>query len=226
MPKIVGEGQNRLIFRWNWPGGSFYPIWLRQRRIKIVYAFDDQLTGTVEMTQTGTELAIPASDDRLDLTYQACAQAGIRYAMSILRNQSDAEEAVQEAFCRLHGWDLNSNETAFRGKFFVTLRNHCIDLIRRRKVRKEVRLAHDLENYRQRSTADGSDVVAAVEDAMNNLPEHWKQVLRLRIHGELSYQEISEITGCSFSQVRTWIYRGRRQLEADLTQRGFIDSNS
>ena len=177
------------------------------------------------MTQTGTDLAISVPEDRCDLTYQSCAQAGVRYAMSILRNQSDAEEAVQEAFCRLQGRELGSDAMAYRGKFFVTLRNHCIDLIRRRKVRKEVHLAQELESHREKVRSDSQDVIAAVEEAMTRLPEQWRQVLQLRIHGELSYQEIADITGSSFSQVRTWIYRGRRQLENDLAQRGLIESN-
>ena len=177
------------------------------------------------MTQSGIELAISASEDRCDLTYQSCAQAGIRYAMSILRNQSDAEEAVQEAFCRLHGSDLQSGDSSYRGRFFVTLRNHCIDLIRRRKVRKEVHLVQELASHRDLPGSASLDVIAAVEEAMARLPDQWRNVLRLRIYGELSYQEIADVTGSSFSQVRTWIYRGRRQLENDLTECGLIDSS-
>ena len=184
----------------------------------------------IRMTQTGTELAIESATDRSssDQTYQTCARQGIRYAMSILRNQSDAEEAVQEAFCRLQRRSTEGDESAYRGRFFVTLRNHCIDLIRRRTIRKEVRLAQDFENPRA-STVQNSenvDVVVAVEDAMSRLPENWRNVLHLRVHGELSYQEIADMTGSSFSQVRTWIYRGRRQLEADLTKSGIIYPNA
>ena len=170
-------------------------------------------------------MSITAPQGLCDLTYQTCAQQGVRYAMSILRNQNDAEEAVQEAFCRLHGRELQADESSYRGRFFTTLRNHCIDLIRRRKVRKEVRLAQELEN-RHKRTWDEQDTVLAVEEAMAKLPENWRKVLRLKIHGELSYQEIAEITGSSFGQVRTWIYRGRRQLEAELIQRGIINSIS
>ena len=175
------------------------------------------------MTSCGPEFVISANEDCRDLIYRACAQQGVRYAMSILRNQSDAEEAVQEAFCRLQFGENQKPVSAFRGQFFVTLRNHCIDLLRRKNVRKEVGLALDLESYRDSTRPDNRELIENIEDAMMTLPENWRQVLQLRVHGELSYQEISEVSGCTFSQVRTWIYRARRQLETELVQRGIIN---
>ncbi len=73
------------------------------------------------------------------------APRGVRYAFSILRNQADAEEISQEAFCRLWAaypdWkngEGQSLEKQFPSLFFATIRNQCIDVIRKRSRRKQV----------------------------------------------------------------------------------------
>ncbi len=160
-------------------------------------------------------------------------QSGYRYALSMLRLEVDAEEAVQEAFCRLQNqardvcgsidaalldWNLEEN----RATFFATLRNYCIDLIRRRTVRKEIPLLdQDRASKNNLLQDDAAEMIAAIDLLINQLPENWADVLRLKVNAGLSYDEIAEITGCTRNQVRTWIYRARRQLEHGLARQGY-----
>jgi len=46
-----------------------------------------------------------------------------------------------------------------------------------------------------------------------NLPETQRSVIMLRDYEGYSYQEISEITGLTESQVKVYIYRGRLYLK-------------
>ena len=64
-----------------------------------------------------------------------------------------------------------------------------------------------------------------IQQLVAELPEQWRQVLLLRINGELSYEEISQVVGCTVSQVRTWIYRGRRELEKKLLEKEIIEAS-
>ena len=179
------------------------------------------------MTHQPSDFASPMTDDPVDQMYEVCARQGIRYAMALLHNESDAEEAVQEAFYRLTAANRSESQSHsnFRASFLVTLRNHCIDLIRRRRIQREYVQATVFDSVRtQQATAnDFNETAQAVEQALSQLPESWRRSLELRVHGELSYDEIAEVTGSTRNQIRTWIYRARRALEEILTANGILD---
>lgn len=166
---------------------------------------------------------------RFDPGYEHCAQRGVHYATAILRNRADAEEAVQETFYRLHRAASEPSDPLYEGKFFKTLRNHCIDLIRQHKVRKEVAIDKEVTGSNPQGAmnlAEANELTTAVERAIQELPEDWRHVLLLKVHGQLSYDEISSATGFSIGQVRTWIYRSRRQLESSLAKTGLVSEHS
>jgi RNA polymerase sigma-70 factor (ECF subfamily) len=162
--------------------------------------------------------------------YERYASRGKGYAYSILRNESDSEEAVQEAFCRLlkpmGRGEIDSARGGFCAVFFGTLRNLCIDMLRKRRRRIHLPLeavpepcTRPVVGSAQRSVELEEKVRAAVEA----LPSHYGEALKLRLNGGLSYDQIAGILGCTHGQVRTWIYRGRRSLEARLKKEGLIE---
>jgi RNA polymerase sigma-70 factor (ECF subfamily) len=179
------------------------------------------------MAHHSTDYPIPIADDLVDQDYEACARQGIRYAMALLHNESDAEEAVQEAFCRLHAAKRARllEPTSFRASFLVTLRNHCIDRMRRRRIQREYARPTVIDSVpSQKATSDDCNETAkAIEQALSQLPESWRRSLELRVYGELSYDEIAEATGSTRNQIRTWIYRARRALEETLTANGILE---
>ena len=173
------------------------------------------------------KLTLDSLTDHTDTMYRLCAEQGLRYATSVLRNRNDAEEAVQEAFFRIHASGRPQDDKVYRGKFFVALRNHCIDLIRRRKVRKEVVIGSPITDQDMNQNQVGfQEDLASIEQAIRELPDKWQQALNLRIHGELSYEEIATVTGSTLPQVRTWIYRARRQLVEQLKSKGVFGNQS
>ena len=153
--------------------------------------------------------------------YEQYASRGMRYAQTLLRNESDAEEAVQEAFCRLlepfRQRRPAPSPRAFGGTFFRTLRNLSIDCLRRRKHRDHVPLS-DLPEppvakvAAESASGDGSWMLQAME----KIPRQQMEALGLRVNGALSYDEIASVLGCTRAQVRTWIFRARRQLALEL----------
>jgi RNA polymerase sigma-70 factor, ECF subfamily len=76
-----------------------------------------------------------SSRDRMiaDL-YQANHTAVSRVCSSILRNPDDAADATQEVFViALESMDPNAKRSAARAWLLTVARNHCLDLLRRRK---------------------------------------------------------------------------------------------
>ena len=166
-------------------------------------------------------------DRAFDEAFEEYSIRGLRYATSMLRSSADAEEVVQEAFCRLmlsrHKVEVTDD---FAAVFFTTVRNLCMDLIRKRKRRPEVPIVKVSEISANQSAPGSSDDVSvlkqAIQEAINDLPDNWADALKLRINANLSYEEISAVLKCTRSQVRTWIYRARRQLEQALVTQGLL----
>ena len=55
------------------------------------------------------------------------------------------------------------------------------------------------------------------------MPKEWAESLNLKIHAKLSYQEIADVLDATHAQIRTWIYRARKQLALDLEAKGLLE---
>lgn len=57
---------------------------------------------------------------------------------------------------------------------------------------------------------------------IQNLPEHEREALLLALDGDLSYEEIGRILGCSLPAVKVRIHRARMSLKAELQERSTV----
>lgn len=57
-----------------------------------------------------------------------------------------------------------------------------------------------------------SETVRRVRDAIGKLPDHYRSALVLCEYDNMPYAEIATTLGASVPQVKTWIFRARRQL--------------
>lgn len=157
---------------------------------------------------------------------------GQRLARRLTGGVADSEELVQEAYCRLieARYAVTDGDCSISGGsaaeptksldrsqytalFFRTLRNLCIDRLRKRQVRS----LGDFSAVEPAARPAGiplmeRELQQTVAAAIDRLPESWRDALLLRIDGDLSYVEIADILQCTVGQVRTWIFRARRQL--------------
>ena len=62
-------------------------------------------------------------------------------------------------------------------------------------------------------TQGAHDLQEVLHEALNRLPEIQKSVILLRDYEGYNYEEIAEITGLNLSQVKVYIFRGRKQLK-------------
>ncbi len=70
----------------------------------------------------------------LDELYQSNQAAVFRVCSSILRNRDDAADATQQVFLvALESMDPSAKSGAARGWLLTVARNHCLDVLRRRK---------------------------------------------------------------------------------------------
>jgi len=162
------------------------------------------------------------------ILYKRYATKGIGYAHALLHNSNDAEEAVQEVFCRLlqpmSRGKVDPDRGGFCAIFFKTLRNLCIDILRKQRRAKALPLEFVPEPRapRVRESLTEADMEKKVRDALAALPAKQCDALTLKLNGNLSYDQIAEILGCTHAQVRSWIYRARRSLETRFRQEGLM----
>ena len=124
----------------------------------------------------------------------------ILFARQWLPDVADAEDAVQEAFVRF--WRKYRNPSdGHAGLLFVSVRSVAIDHIRRetRRKRRETAASNDslVDEQNGISLFDPTAAEAALplEAALRQLPTKQREVLVLKIWGELTFAQIGEALG-------------------------------
>lgn len=136
-----------------------------------------------------------------------------RLAYSYLKNREEALDAVQSAVCRaLEKQDSLQEPDAMRTWFYRILVNICTDMLRRRKLVTLIPPeALDAGSYEDPLPSDGT-----LAERVNALPPEIQTIIKLRFYEELSLKEISAVTGCPLSTVKTRLYAGLKKLRVSL----------
>jgi RNA polymerase sigma-70 factor (ECF subfamily) len=145
-----------------------------------------------------------------------------RVAFSVLRNSSDAEDAVQEAFLRvLRHRDTLGEIRDHRVWLIRIVWNVVLDRKRRAKTRPETDDVSELARVlpaaglSAEQTAAAAQYHAQVLACVDQLPTKEREVLMLSAFEELSSVEISSVLGITESSVRSRLFRARN-LMAEL----------
>ena len=148
----------------------------------------------------------------------SCRRPALRYATRVLRQEHDAEEALQEALMRAwSAWDSLEDPHAREAWFFRVLRNCCIDSARR-AVNREVPTAEvDAPGFEPlpEEAVLVAEALGRARVVLEYLPPEQRRTLLLREVGNLSYAEIARVTGAKRGTVMSRLFTARRRL-ADL----------
>lgn len=130
----------------------------------------------------------------------------------LLRDRNLAEDIFQDCFLKVIKAMKETDENyAEQGRFLPWVlrvaRNLCIDHFRRVKVRMPVTLSDgsDLEDMlwagpETAATAmEQRETCKQVREVIERLPAEQKEVVNLRVYGELSFKEIADLTGVSIN---------------------------
>ena len=142
-----------------------------------------------------------------------------RFIVKNIRNEEKAKDIVQDTFEKMWRKYVDVSFEKSKSYLFTTGYRTMIDLIRRDKKQgdfdtvKAEKLSHS-EHY--------TDLNEILHEALNKLPEIQKSVVLLRDYEGYSYQEISEITELTESQVKVYIYRARVALKKYLISIDYV----
>jgi RNA polymerase sigma-70 factor (ECF subfamily) len=165
-----------------------------------------------------------------------------RFALRLTRDRTVAEDLVQETYLRAYrSWDQFDRGTNCRSWLFTICRNTHLHERERASTRYEVMESdiRDTDNdatsrsfIDQRAVATGSpdDFFKVIVDdvlvnAIDALPDDFREVLVLSDLGDLTYPEISEVLAIPLGTVKSRLFRARHQVRQALLARG-TDSTS
>lgn len=148
-------------------------------------------------------------------------------AFAVLRNPADAEEAVQEAALkaflhlsqledrrRFRAWLLQIvvNEARMYRRKLQTKLYESIDETEADSVPRQFSDWHDLPN----EALEREQLRTAVRNAVDKLPEIYREVLLLIDSQHLSYAVVAESLGVSVGVVKTRVHRARMRIQEQL----------
>jgi len=141
-------------------------------------------------------------------------------AYRMLGSKEEAEDVSQEAFLRIYNSLAKYNpEYKFTTWALRITTNLCLDCLRKRKG-ETLPIDDGFELSDGRDTPEEEYIrkenQKLVQDAINKLPDKYKEFLILFHHRNLSYQEIMDITGESLTIVKNRLYRARQMLKEEL----------
>ena len=144
-----------------------------------------------------------------------CQETMFRTARAILRNDQDAEDAVQEAICAAFARrDSLRDAEKFKPWMLRILTNKCYDCCRRRRP------TVDLDDVADYLPAGGPEPEEALTlwQAVLALPQELRAAVTLFYYDGLSIREIGAVLGISEAAVKTRLSRGRARLRLLLKE--------
>ena len=143
-----------------------------------------------------------------------------RVAFTILKNAEDAEDIVQDAYCKL--WDTREKLVDIKKPeaYCVTLVKHlCMDILRSPKVA----LNDNIEDYDFPDNSTNAEIemesketIKKIKSILHSLPEKQQKVLNLRGFANCTLEEIETLTGESAANIRVLLSRARNTLRMSL----------
>ncbi len=159
--------------------------------------------------------AVLPTDGALERCYRECRQQLFTCALAIARCPERAEDAIQEAFCRLFRLDARPRD--LKPYVFRAVRNAALDQLQGRRVSDELadefifdprpgpcETAADAE-FRRRAAA-----------ALLSLSADERETIVQHLYAGLKFREIAEIRDVPLGTITAWYQRGLKRLRVRL----------
>ena len=139
-----------------------------------------------------------------------------RIAFRMVGNPEDAEDLLQDTYAKL--WknrndlpDLVSCEA-----FAVTvLKNACLDFLKKKKTYisplEEINLREG--EFSASELIEAEDIRSFIRSVVDRLPEQQQRVFQLFYRDHFSMEEIGEITGLNYNNIKVILSRVRKQVK-------------
>lgn len=143
-----------------------------------------------------------------------------RIAYALLEDKADAEDILQEAYCKLWKKRDELEEIQHPEAFSITLvKNLCLDYLRSPRSNRDEEIMETVvlpSSTSPDKELEEKENIRHIRKIIDQLPENQRQVIRLRGIEDCSFEEIEQITGLTTSNIRTLLSRARKFIREKL----------
>lgn len=147
--------------------------------------------------------------------------AAYNLARWLLRNDHDAEDAVQEAYVRAYKAFARFRGGDGKAWFMTILRNVCYTMIKKSRshetpepfdeeIHQPVGESEMQEAFRQKANAE------SLRAALEKLPDEFREIIVLHDLEGLAYKEIAVVVGIPIGTVMSRLARARGRLRVEI----------
>ena len=144
----------------------------------------------------------------MHLVYGTC----LKYLM----NAQDAEDGVIDIFEKISKKIPDSDVKNFKSWLYVVTKNHCFEILRRRKTRFDKESEAEImysDHVFHPDDIDNQDDINRLNDCIQRLDRKQRACIDLFYFKKLTYVEVAKALDIGYSQVRSRIQNGRRNLK-------------
>ena len=142
--------------------------------------------------------------------------------MKYLKNETEAKDCVQQIFLKVLTEVSKYHIDYFKSWLYMVAKNHCLMKLRD-KGGKSVKELNEqqlvLTEPEKDELLENEHTYDLLEEAIEELNEEQKQCVILFYLKKNSYQQITEKTGYSLLQVKSYIQNGKRNLKIILEKK-------
>jgi RNA polymerase sigma-70 factor (ECF subfamily) len=151
--------------------------------------------------------------------------------MKYLKDREEAKDAVMQIFEKLME-DLKKHQVAnFKSWLHMVSKNHCLMKLRNKSITLQLdEVENNVDNvveftsYSHHSIDETEIQLTHLEEALGTLDKDQRLCVELFFLQERSYKEVSDSTGFSLNQVKSYIQNGKRNLKNYLIEKN-VEAN-
>ena len=136
-------------------------------------------------------MSVPRDHDAIEALYEELGPVLLAYARSLVRDAAEAEDALQQVFVKL----MTARDAALpeepRPYLFRAVRNTCLN--RRRAQGRQAVHCDTPATFVAPAGLNG--LARDLEAALGALPEEQREVVVLRVWGEMTFDEAAAVLG-------------------------------
>ena len=146
-----------------------------------------------------------------------------RFALSIIGDQEEAKDVVQEVMMKVWNKRDNMDQTINMEAWCMQItKNLCYDRLKSKAFQTSSSLPENWQLEDKSSTperkAEMSDIMDQIHQFISNLPKKQKEVIHLRDVEGYSYNEIRVIMEIDINQVKVNLFRARKAIRESLSK--------
>ncbi len=154
----------------------------------------------------------------MDEIYKQYARTVYKFLLSLSQNEDLAEELTQETFYQAVRCIERYDGSCTVSTWLCAIAKNQLAAYRRKHPPAE----RSEDSYAVSPSAEDSALSSETRiellKGLHTCPEPYREVIYLRIFGNLSFREIGEIMGWTENRARVTFYRGKERLRKEFSQ--------